>query len=111
MNKYRNTNAANTTKTYDRKDIENPTNNIYEAISIIAKRSNQINSEIKKELHDKLDEFATHNDNLDEIFENKEQIEVSRFYERLPKPYAIAIKEWLDNRVYYRDTEEESEDK
>ena len=110
MNKYRNTNAANTTKTYDRKDIETPTNNIYEAISIIAKRSNQINSEIKKELHDKLDEFATHNDNLDEIFENKEQIEVSRFYERLPKPYAIAIKEWIDNRVYYRDTEE-SEDK
>tara|TARA_B100000029_G_scaffold80350_1_gene71693 strand:- start:24 stop:356 length:333 start_codon:yes stop_codon:yes gene_type:complete len=110
MNKYRNTNAANTTKTYDRKDIEKPTNNIYEAISIIAKRSNQINSEIKKELHDKLDEFATHNDNLDEIFENKEQIEVSRFYERLPKPYAIAIKEWIDNRVYYRDTEE-SEDK
>ncbi len=110
MNKYRNTNASTTTKTYDRKDIENPTNNIYEAISIIAKRSNQINSEIKKELHDKLDEFATHNDNLDEIFENKEQIEVSRFYERLPKPYAIAIKEWLDNRVYYRDTEE-SEDK
>ena len=110
MNKYRNTNAANTTKTYNRIDIENPTNNIYEAISIIAKRSNQINSEIKKELHDKLDEFATHNDNLDEIFENKEQIEVSRFYERLPKPYAIAIKEWIDNRVYYRDTEE-SEDK
>ena len=110
MNKYRNTNAENTTKTYDRKDIEKPTNNIYEAISIIAKRSNQINSEIKKELHDKLDEFATHNDNLDEIFENKEQIEVSRFYERLPKPYAIAIKEWLDNRVYYRDTEE-TEDK
>ena len=110
MNKYRNTNAENTTKTYDRKDIEKPTNNIYEAISIIAKRSNQINSEIKKELHDKLDEFATHNDNLDEIFENKEQIEVSRFYERLPKPYAIAIKEWIDNRVYYRDTEE-SEDK
>ena len=111
MNKYRNTNAENTTKTYDRTDIEKPTNNIYEAISIIAKRSNQINSEIKKELHDKLDEFATHNDNLDEIFENKEQIEVSRFYERLPKPYAIAIKEWLDNRVYYRDTEDESEDK
>ncbi len=110
MNKYRNTNASITTKTYDRKDIEKPTNNIYEAISIIAKRSNQINSEIKKELHDKLDEFATHNDNLDEIFENKEQIEVSRFYERLPKPYAIAIKEWLDNRVYYRDTEE-TEDK
>ena len=90
MNKYRNTNAANTTKTYNKHEIENPTNNIYEAISIIAKRSSQINSEIKKELHDKLDEFATHNDSLEEIFENKEQIEVSRFYEKLPKPYAIA---------------------
>ena len=110
MNKYRNSNASNTTKTYDRSDVEIPTNNIYEAISIIAKRSSQINSEIKKELHDKLDEFATHNDNLEEIFENKEQIEVSRFYERLPKPYAIAIQEWLESKVYYRDTEE-SEDK
>ena len=110
MNKYRNSNASNTTKTYDRKDIEKQTDNIYEAISIIAKRSSQINIEIKKELHDKLDEFATHNDNLEEIFENKEQIEVSRFYERLPKPYAIAIKEWLESKVYYRDTEE-SEDK
>ncbi len=105
MNKYRNSNASNTTKTYDRKDIDEQTNNIYEAISIIAKRSNQINIEIKKELHDKLDEFATHNDNLEEIFENKEQIEVSRFYERLPKPYAIAIQEWLEGKVYYRDAE------
>ena len=111
MNKYRNTNASETTKTHDRRDIEKPTQNIYEAISIIAKRSNQINSEIKKELHDKLDEFATHNDNLEEIFENKEQIEVSRFYERLPKPYAIAIQEWLDSKIYYRDTDEETEDK
>ena len=110
MNKYRNSNASSTTKTYDRSEIEKPTDNIYEAISIIAKRSGQINSEIKKELHDKLDEFATHNDNLEEIFENKEQIEVSRFYERLPKPYAIAIQEWLESKVYYRDTKE-SEDK
>ena len=110
MKKYRNSNPSNTTKTFDRSEIEKPTDNIYEAISIIAKRSSQINSEIKKELHDKLDEFATHNDNLEEIFENKEQIEVSRFYERLPKPYAIAIQEWLESKVYYRDTEE-SEDK
>ena len=109
MNKYRNSNASNSTKTYDRKDIEEPTNNIYEAISIIAKRSSQINIEIKKELHDKLDEFATHNDNLEEIFENKEQIEVSRFYEKLPKPYAIAVQEWLDNKIYFRDTESEAE--
>ena len=109
MNKYINTNAANTTKTYNKNEIENQTNNIYEAISIIAKRSSQINSEIKKELHDKLDEFATHNDSLEEIFENKEQIEVSRFYEKLPKSYAIAVQEWLDNKIYFRDTESESD--
>jgi DNA-directed RNA polymerase subunit K/omega len=109
MNKYRNTNAASSTKTYNKNEIEDPTNNIYEAISIIAKRSSQINSEIKKELHDKLDEFATHNDSLEEIFENKEQIEVSRFYEKLPKPYAIAVQEWLDNKIYFRDPESESE--
>ena len=109
MNKYRNTKAASSTKTYNKHDIEDSTNNIYEAISIIAKRSSQINSEIKKELHDKLDEFATHNDSLEEIFENKEQIEVSRFYEKLPKPYAIALQEWLDNKIYFRDPESESE--
>ena len=109
MNKYRNTNAASSTKTYNKLEIEDPTNNIYEAISIIAKRSSQINSEIKKELHDKLDEFATHNDSLEEIFENKEQIEVSKFYEKLPKPYAIAVQEWLDNKIYFRDPESESE--
>ena len=66
-------------------------------------------SEIKKELHDKHDEFATHNDSLEEIFENKEQIEVSRFYEKLPKPYAIAVQEWLDDKIYFRDTDSESE--
>ena len=109
MNKYRNSNASSTTKTYDRSEIEKPTDNIYEAISIIAKRSSQINSEIKKELHDKLDEFATHNDSLEEIFENKEQIEVSKFYERLPKPHAIAIEEWLNEKVYYRNTEDPKE--
>ena len=69
MNKYRNTKAANTTKTYNKLEIEDKTENIYEAISIIAKRSRQINSEIKKELHDKLEEFATHNESLEEIFE------------------------------------------
>ena len=106
MNKYRNTNAASSTKTYNKHEIEDPTNNIYEAISIIAKRSSQINSEIKKELHDKLDEFATHNDSLEEIFENKEQIEVSRFYERLPKPHAIAVEEWLNENIYHRKSDD-----
>ena len=86
--------------------MEGETQNIYEAISIIAKRSAQINLDIKKELHEKLDEFATHNDSLEEIFENKEQIEVSKFYESLPKPHALAVEEWLNDRVYHRNTEE-----
>ena len=109
MTKYRESKAPVTTSTYNRSEIEKGVDNIYEAISIIAKRSGQINSEIKKELHDKLDEFATHNDSLEEIFENKEQIEVSKFYEKLPKPYAIAIEEWLEDKIYYRDTEAETE--
>jgi|TARA_B110000438_G_scaffold296266_1_gene340692 DNA-directed RNA polymerase subunit K/omega len=108
MTKYRNSKAALTSKTYNRESIESVTENIYEALSIIAKRSSQINLDIKKELHEKLDEFATHNDSLEEIFENKEQIEVSRFYERLPKPHAIAVEEWLNDNIYYRNTDEPS---
>ena len=77
--------APLTTTTYNRNEIDAPTNNIYEAISVIARRAEQINSEIKKELIEKLEEFATYNDSLEEIFENKEQIEVSKFYEKLPK--------------------------
>ena len=106
MTKYRESKAALTSKTYDRNKMEGSTENIYEALSIIAKRSNQINLDIKKELHEKLDEFATHNDSLEEIFENKEQIEVSRFYERLPKPHAMAIEEWLNDKIYHRRTDE-----
>ena len=106
MTKYRESKAALTSKTYDRNEMEGSTENIYQALSIIAKRSNQINLDIKKELHEKLDEFATHNDSLEEIFENKEQIEVSRFYERLPKPHAMAIEEWLNDKIYHRRTDE-----
>ena len=106
MTKYRESKASLTTKTYNKDDIELNTNNIYEALSIIAKRTNQINLDIKKELHEKLDEFATHNDSLEEIFENKEQIEVSRFYERLPKPHAIAIEEWLNEKIYHRNSDD-----
>ena len=106
MTKYRESKAAQTSKTYNRNKIEASTGNIYEALSIIAKRSQQINLDIKKELHEKLDEFATHNDSLEEIFENKEQIEVSRFYERLPKPQAMAIEEWLNNKIYSRQTDD-----
>ena len=106
MTKYRNSNAPASTSTYNRVALESPTENIYEALSIISKRSNQINLDIRKELHEKLDEFATHNDSLEEIFENKEQIEVSKFYERLPKPHAIAIEEWLNDKIYHRNTED-----
>ncbi len=98
--------APQSTITYDKNKIDAATGNIYESISIIAKRASQINSEIKKELVEKLEEFATYNDSLEEVFENKEQIEVSKFYERLPKPQAIAIKEWLDNTIYHRYTDE-----
>jgi len=98
------TNAPVNTITYDKRVIEEPTGNVYEAITIMAKRANQINSEIKKELIEKLEEFATYNDSLEEIFENKEQIEVSKFYEKLPKPHALAVQEWLEDKIYYRDT-------
>ena len=106
MTKFRNSDAPTSTTTYNRNIIDAPTENIYEALSIISKRSNQINSDIRKELHEKLEEFATHNDSLEEIFENKEQIEVSKFYERLPKAHAIAVEEWLNEKIYYRNTEE-----
>jgi DNA-directed RNA polymerase subunit K/omega len=100
----KNSDAPVNTITIDKNLIDEPTNNIYEAISIISKRAIQINGDIKKELLEKLDEFATYNDSLEEIFENKEQIEVSKFYERLPKPHAIAVQEWLENKIYHRNT-------
>jgi DNA-directed RNA polymerase subunit K/omega len=104
---YKDTKAPLSTVTYNKNEIEASTQNIYEAISIIAKRANQINSDLKRELVDKLDEFATYNDSLEEVFENKEQIEVSKFYERLPKPTAMALEEWLNGKVYHRTPETE----
>ena len=104
---YKDTNAALSTITYNKNEIEAPTGNIYEAISIISKRAAQINEDLKSELVDKLEEFATYNDSLEEVFENKEQIEVSKFYEKLPKPTAIAVDEWLNDKVYYRTPETE----
>lgn len=98
------TNAPVNTITYNKAQLEEPTGNIYEAITIIAKRASQINAEIKKELIDKLDEFATYNDSLEEVFENKEQIEVSKYYEKLPKPHAFAVQEWKEGKIYHRDT-------
>lgn len=103
---YKNSEAPLTTVTYDKTKIEEPTKNIYESISIMSKRAIQINEDLKRELVDKLEEFATHNDSLEEIFENKEQIEVSRFYEKLPKSTAMAIEEWLNGKIYHRIPEE-----
>jgi len=103
---YKNSEAPISTITYDRDKIEEKTGNIYEAISIVSKRAIQINADLKRELIEKLEEFATYNDNLEEIFENKEQIEVSKFYEKLPKPTAIALEEWLNDKIYYRKVEE-----
>lgn len=105
---FKKSNAPIETRTFNRNEIDTPTENIYEAISVIAKRAEQINSEIKKELIEKLEEFATYTDSLEEIFENKEQIEVSKFYEKLPKPHALAIQEWLEDKIYYRNTEDET---
>ncbi len=98
------TTAPINTITYNKNVIEEPTGNVYEAITIMAKRANQINAEIKKELIEKLEEFATYNDSLEEVFENKEQIEVSKFYEKLPKAHALAVEEWLDDKIYYKST-------
>jgi DNA-directed RNA polymerase subunit K/omega len=98
------TTAPVNTITYNKNVIEEPTGNVYEAITIMAKRANQINAEIKKELIEKLEEFATYNDSLEEVFENKEQIEVSKFYEKLPKSHALAVEEWMENKIYYKST-------
>ena len=76
---------------------------------LLQKEPEQINTDIRRELVDKLEEFATHNDSLEEIFENKEQIEVSKFYEKLPKPHALAVKEWLEDKIYHRNTEDSQE--
>ena len=103
---YKKTEAPLSTVTYNKEKIEEPTQNIYEAIAVVAQRATQIGTDLKKELVDKLDEFATFNDSLEEVFENKEQIEVSKFYEKLPKPHALAVKEWLDDKIYHRNTED-----
>ncbi len=84
-------------------DLCDDTQNIYESVAIIAKRANQISLDIKQELSKKLAEFASYNDSLEEVFENREQIEISRYYEKLPKPVLIATQEFVDNNIYWRD--------
>lgn len=105
---FKNSTAEKTTVTRDTIDLEKNTHNIYESIVMLAKRSNQLNVSLKEELTQKLQEFASTTDNLEEIFENREQIEISRFYERLPKPVAIAIEELLEDKIYTRNPTEEN---
>lgn len=90
-------------------EIAAKTGNIYESICIISKRSLQISAKLKEELHGKLEEFATTTDNLEEVFENREQIEISKFYEKLPNPALMATEEFLEDNIYYRDIEEDKE--
>ncbi len=94
--------VTTSTITRDVRRLDQSTNNIYESIAIISKRANQLASTMKEELQDKLAEFASSGDNLEEVFENREQIEVSKYYEQLPKPTLVAIDEFLNGKVYYR---------
>tara|TARA_B100001778_G_C18282951_1_gene491812 strand:+ start:256 stop:618 length:363 start_codon:yes stop_codon:yes gene_type:complete len=110
--KFKNTGAEKTTITRDVNNFLEKTDNIYKAVSIMAKRSNQINEKMKNELMEKLQEFALNQEQLDEVFENQEQIAVSKFYESLPKPWAIAMKELLNDEIYMREiNEDEDEEK
>ncbi len=100
------TTTTNNIETRDVNGLKSKTGNIYESIAIISKRANQINITLKEELHNKLEEFASHTDSLEEIHENKEQIEISRAYERMPNPSLLATSEFIDGKVYYRKNED-----
>ena len=101
---YKKSNAPVNTVTHNVMDLCEETGNIYESVAIIGKRANQIAVEIKQDLSKKLAEFASYNDSLEEVFENREQIEISRYYEKLPKPTMLATQEFIEGNIYYRDT-------
>jgi DNA-directed RNA polymerase subunit K/omega len=110
MSKLRRQLSANTSSVVEPKklsDIKEKTGNLYESITIIAKRANQINITLKEELHNKLEEFASHTDSLEEIHENKEQIEISKAYERMPNPALLATQEFMEDKVYFRKNDED----
>lgn len=110
MSKLRRQLSANTISVVETKnliDIKGKTGNLYESISIIGKRANQINISIKEELHNKLEEFASHTDSLEEIHENKEQIEISKAYERMPNPAILATQEFMEEKIYFRKNEDD----
>ncbi|MBC6492643.1 DNA-directed RNA polymerase subunit omega [Flavihumibacter stibioxidans] len=109
MSKLRRQLSSNTSNVAEAKnllEIKGKTGNLYESIAVIAKRANQINIALKEELHNKLEEFATHTDSLEEIHENKEQIEISRAYERMPNPALLATQEFMEEKIYYRKNED-----
>jgi DNA-directed RNA polymerase subunit K/omega len=99
---YRKSNAPTSTVTRDMMRLSADTGNVYETTMVIAKRANQITVEMKQDLEKKLQEFASYNDNLEEVFENREQIEISRYYEKLPKPTLIAAQEYEEGKIYYK---------
>lgn len=101
------TSTSNNIETRDVNALKNKTGNLYESISIIGKRANQINISLKEELHNKLEEFASHTDSLEEIHENKEQIEISRAYERMPNPALLATTEFMEGKIYHRKNEDD----
>ncbi|MBF90998.1 MAG: hypothetical protein CMP75_04475 [Flavobacteriales bacterium] len=105
---HKKTQASISTETRNIQDLSEKTGNIYQTVSIISKRAIQVNREVKEELLAKLEEFATPSESIDEIFENSEQIEVSKFYERLPKGTLISIQEWLEDKIYHRKVEEQA---
>ena len=105
---YKKSTAPTNTVTRDVMNLCKDTDNIYESIAIIAKRANQISADIKTELNKKLQEFASPTDTLDETFENREQIEISRFYERLPKPTLMATEEFIEGKIYYLNPSKET---
>jgi DNA-directed RNA polymerase subunit K/omega len=96
---------SNVVETKDISSIKRKTGNLYQSIAIISKRANQINIALKEELHNKLEEFASHTDSLEEIHENKEQIEISKAYEKMPNPALLACSEFLDDKIYFRKNE------
>ncbi|MFD2966602.1 DNA-directed RNA polymerase subunit omega [Sphingobacterium bambusae] len=109
MSQNKNTSIPSSTVTRDLRQLDKGTENIYESIVVIAKRANQIAVDVKEELNGKLSEFASNNDNLEEVFENREQIEISKHYERLPKASLVAVDEFLNDKVYFRNPSKEQE--
>lgn len=105
---YKKTKASSSTISRNLEVLTQETGNIYETVMLLAKRANQISSELKEELNTKLQEFASYTDNLEEIFENREQIEISKFYERLPKPTLIAFEELQEGEIYHRNPTREN---